>query len=52
MLNNPNPDLVKVNAYAKFDQIPSIPSQGIEWKQNFDNNKGTKPWWKFFKTDM
>ena len=39
--NNPNLDQVKVNAYTKFDQIPSIPSQDIEWKRNFDNNQGT-----------
>ena len=38
--NNPNLDLVRVNAYAKFDQNPSIRSQDIEWKQNFDNNQG------------
>ena len=37
--NNPNLDLVKVNAYAKFDQIPSICSQDIERKQNSDVNK-------------
>ena len=30
--NNPNLDVVKVNAYAKFDQIPSIHSQDIEQK--------------------
>ena len=24
--------LLKVNAYAKFDQIPSIRSQDIKWK--------------------
>ena len=35
--NNPNPDLVKINAYAKFDQIPSICLQDIEQKQNSDN---------------
>ena len=34
--NNPNLDLVKVNAYAKFDQIPSICSQDIELKWNSD----------------
>ena len=28
--NNPNLDLVKVNVYAKFDQIPSIRSEVIE----------------------
>ena len=30
--NNPNLDLVLVNAYAKFDQIPPIHSQDIEQK--------------------
>ena len=32
--NNFNLDLVKVNAYAKFDQIPSIRSQDIYKKRN------------------
>ena len=36
--NNLNLELVKVNAYAKFDQIPSIRLQDIEQKQNSDNN--------------
>ena len=36
--NGPNLGLVKVIAYAKFDQIPLILSQDIEWKLNFDNN--------------
>ena len=40
MCNNPNLDLDKLNAYAKFDQIPSIRSQDIERKRNFDNNPG------------
>ena len=30
--NNPNLDLVKVNAHAIFDQIPPIHSQDTEWK--------------------
>ena len=38
--NNPTLDLVKVNAYAKVYQMPSIRSQEIEQKQNFDNNQG------------
>ena len=38
--NNPNPNLIKVNAYAKFDQIPWICSQYIERKQNSDVNQG------------
>ena len=36
--NNPNLALVKVNAYAIFDQIPSIRSQ--DTKRNFDKNLG------------
>ena len=40
--NNPNLDLVKLKAYAKFNQIPLIRSQDIEWTQNFDNNQGPK----------
>ena len=38
--NNPNLDLVNINAYAKFGLIPSIVSQDIEWKRNSDNNQG------------
>ena len=30
MLNNPNLDVLHINAYAKFGQIPSIISQDIE----------------------
>ena len=33
-LNNPNLDLVNINAYAKFGQIPFIRSQDIERKRN------------------
>ena len=33
MGNCSNLDFVKVNAYAKFDQIPSICSQAIERKK-------------------
>ena len=40
MCNNPNLDLVSINAYAKFGQNPSICSQDIERKQNSDLNKG------------
>ena len=36
--NNPNLDLVSIN--ANFGQIPSIRSQHIEQKQNFDINQG------------
>ena len=42
MYNNPNLDLVDINAYAKFGQNPSICSQDtcIERKQNSDLNQG------------
>ena len=36
MCNNPMLDLVNINAYIKFDEILSICSQDIEWKQNYD----------------
>ena len=39
--NNPNPDLVMVNAYAKFGLILLNHSQDIERKQNADHNKGS-----------
>ena len=38
--NNPNLDLVNVNAYTKFGQLLSIFSKDIEWKQNSDINQG------------
>ena len=38
--DNPNLDLVKVNAHAKFGLIPSIRSQDIERKRNSDDNQG------------
>ena len=34
--NNPNVDLVNMNAYIKFDEILSICSQDIERKRNYD----------------
>ena len=37
--NNPNLDVVDINAYAKIGQIPSIRSQDIERKQNYDINQ-------------
>ena len=40
MCNNPNDDLVNMNAYIKFGEILSICSQDIERKQNFGINKG------------
>ena len=36
MCNNPNLDLVSINAYSKFGQILSICSQDIEWEGNYD----------------
>ena len=39
MRNNPNLDLVNINAYAKLGQIPSIRAQDIVWKQNSDINQ-------------
>ena len=38
--NNPNLDLVNINAYPKFGQIPSIRSIAIERKRNSDKNHG------------
>ena len=38
--NNPNLDLVAINTYKNFDEILSIYSKDIEWKQNSDINKG------------
>ena len=36
MCNNPNVDLVNMNAYIKFGDILSNFSQDIERKQNYD----------------
>ena len=40
MCNNPDVDLVNMNAYIKFGEILSICSQNIERKQNFGVNQG------------
>ena len=40
MCNNPNLDVVNINAYAKFGQIPSFCSQDTEPKLNSDMNHG------------
>ena len=40
--NNPNPDLININAYIKFGKFLSICSQDIDGKQNSDVNQGTK----------
>ena len=36
MCNNPNLDLVDINAYTKFDEFLSICSEDTEQKQNYD----------------
>ena len=36
MCNNPNLDLVDINAYTKFGELLSICSEYIERKQNYD----------------
>ena len=36
MCDNPNVDLVNINAYKKFGEILWICSQDIERKQNYD----------------
>ena len=36
--NNPNLDLVNMNAYIKLGEIMSICSQDIERKRNFEGN--------------
>ena len=40
MCNNPNVDLVNMNAYLKFGELMTICSQDIEWKQNLGANPG------------
>ena len=36
MCNNPNLDLVSIDAYRKFGKILSICFKDIEWKLNYD----------------
>ena len=38
--DNPNVDLVHMNAYIKFGEILLISSQDTEWKRNFGINQG------------
>ena len=38
--NNPNLEIVNINAYTKFCEILSICSPDIEWKRNSDKNQG------------
>ena len=40
MCNNPNIDLVNINAYIKFGEILSIYSQDFERKQKIGVNQG------------
>ena len=40
LFNHPNPHLVNINAYTKFDRNPQINSQDIEHKQNSDVDQG------------
>ena len=40
--NNPELDLVNMNAYIKFVELLSIGSQDMAQKQNFGINKGPK----------
>ena len=40
LCDNPNIDLVNMNAYLKFGEILSISSQDIERKQNFGIDQG------------
>ena len=40
MCNNPNVDLVNMNAYIKLGEILSICSQDMERKRNFSENQG------------
>ena len=49
--NNRNLDVVSINAHAKLGQIPSIRSQDIERKQNYDINQGQSLCYKFAKID-
>ena len=39
--NNPNLDLVNINAYIQFGEILCIFSQDIEQKQNSDVDQGS-----------
>ena len=42
MCDNPNLDLVNINAYIKFGENMFSSSQDIERKRTFGVNKGTK----------
>ena len=49
MCNNPNLDLVNMNAYIKFDEDLSVCSHDIELKQSSGVNQGPKLWYKCAK---
>ena len=52
MCNNPNLDLVNINAYTKFCKILSFCSQDIEQKRNSDINQGPELYYKCAKNDV
>ena len=43
MCDNPNLDIVSIDAYTKFGKILSICSQDIERKRNYDGRNDGKP---------
>ena len=47
--NNPNLDLVNINAYIKSSENLSACSQDIEQKQNSNGNQGAQLVYKFVK---
>ena len=50
--NNPNLDLVDINAFTKFGKILSICSQDIERKRNYDRlNDGIMDGWTDGRND-
>ena len=49
MCDNPNVDLVNMNAYIQFGKILSICSQDIEGKQTFGVNQEPHHWYKCAK---
>ena len=49
--NNPNLDLVNINALTKFGQNLSVCSKDIELKRNSDINQGPKLYNNLVKND-
>ena len=47
--DNPNEDLVNMNAYVKFGEILSISSQDFERNRNFGAHQGPSLWYKCAK---